>query len=600
MYESIAAEEASMSEDRPHAVQLPLTPIGEHVEEEEADVTTPPRDSVRKRLRFKQHVSSSTSSSSWETPPSRASSSSSPVNASQDGGDAVSSTQSRRTNKERTALRDYYVSREFKAFSIAKPHLVKTKAAKYEKRLRLRKTFKHMKDWQKEQLSQEKQLQEDHGERDAAQREAQDEAGEQGIPEDQFEGRARAAGLKYYRGQGSMLTYNGQWSFIEDAEALQLLPPEREEDSMYIEATDVEACCDKLRFNKQCRRLFDEFIVHVQNLMIAHRMSRSSACVELHIESSQRCQNLQVHLHWAFEGSSGQPMHIPMKRGLEFQGAKPHVSEDCMTARGRCTKKARDQGHYYVVAPKTGSIFRFCTHAPHHSYAVNPQWVTSLVATHKITSERAIAEYINCGTAAKPLVDNVKYCDRMRREAADQQRLRAIQAACEREQQPQRAVPEVECEFLPQFTEAQAHLDRRKFLVLDGRSRTGKSVFAKSLAGPGKAFEVSCATSNHPDLRDMVWGQHEVVIFDEAHTSLVIANKKLFQGSTSLVAMGNSATSMFTYMVCTAGLKMVVTTNVWRAELADSTEEDRLWLEANSVYVNVTEPLWEPQSPTSE
>ena len=46
-------------------------------------------------------------------------------------------------------------------------------------------------------------------------------------------------------------------------------------------------------------------------------------------------------------------------------------------ARGRCTRRAFDQGHYYLQVPKIGAI-RMATNYPAcHAFPLTPEWVTN-------------------------------------------------------------------------------------------------------------------------------------------------------------------------------------------------------------------------------
>ena len=73
---------------------------------------------------------------------------------------------------------------------------------------------------------------------------------------------------------------------------------------------------------------------------------------------------------------------------------------------------------------------------------------------------------------------------------------------------------------------------------------------------------------------------------------MVIACKRLFQAPAALVQMAASNTNCFGYSVCLHGVLLVVCSNKWTKELEELAAEDRAWLELNSVYVQVREPLW--------
>jgi hypothetical protein len=87
-------------------------------------------------------------------------------------------------------------------------------------------------------------------------------------------------------------------------------------------------------------------------------------------------------------------------------------------------------------------------------------------------------------------------------------------------------------------------------------------------------------------------GQHTVILFDEAHASMIIRSKKLFQASSDLVQLATSAANMMSYVVWVHGVRMVIASNRWQMELEALDEVDRAWIVANSVYVLVDRPLY--------
>ena len=81
--------------------------------------------------------------------------------------------------------------------------------------------------------------------------------------------------------------------------------------------------------------------------------------------------------------------------------------------------------------------------------------------------------------------------------------------------------------FLAQFASIKS---RYKTLVLRGRSGTGKTSYARSLTGnPAEVFEVNCANCPEPEIRGFLYRVRNIISFDEATPSMVLAQKKLFQ-----------------------------------------------------------------------
>jgi hypothetical protein len=155
---------------------------------------------------------------------------------------------------------------------------------------------------------------------------------------------------------------------------------------------------------------------------------------------------------------------------------------------------------------------------------------------------------------------------------------------------------------LPEVTAWQAQYAsdclRYDFLVLEGRSKLGKTQFAKSLAASHSAIlEINCGACIEPDLRMFRHAQHKYILFDEIRPHVVLRQRKLFQAGPCLVDLGASATNRFGYRKCLYKTMLILSTNIWSEDLEDKdmSQGDRSWLQANSVLVRVDAPLWTPE-----
>ena len=130
-------------------------------------------------------------------------------------------------------------------------------------------------------------------------------------------------------------------------------------------------------------------------------------------------------------------------------------------------------------------------------------------------------------------------------------------------------------------------------MVLNGPSRMGKTVFARSLSeGDKECLEINCASGNEPDLRAYRIRQHDLLLFDEIEAPAVAKQRKLFQAPATEVQLGCSATNCHSYAVWVHRRKMVLATNNWETSLATLCKADREWIEANSVLLDVSAPMW--------
>ena len=94
---------------------------------------------------------------------------------------------------------------------------------------------------------------------------------------------------------------------------------------------------------------------------------------------------------------------------------------------------------------------------------------------------------------------------------------------------------------------------RRKFLVLDGPSRLGKTEFVRSMVEPVAILELNCASVLDPPMKSFDHTVHKLVLFDKGSVDMVVRNKKLVQAATLLVSLATSATNCFS---CHADVNM--------------------------------------------
>ena len=160
-------------------------------------------------------------------------------------------------------------------------------------------------------------------------------------------------------------------------------------------------------------------------------------------------------------------------------------------------------------------------------------------------------------------------------------------------EKPWRVIPEI-VEWSRTF-DGPHPLGRCKFLVLDGPSQMGKRSFVQStlVSRPEEALVLDCADAVIPQFKGTFDNTvHKLVLFDEAHAEMIVRCKKLFQSSVNPMIYGSSCTNAFVHSVWIYGVKLVVVSKVWQAELKALPKEQADWIEANSIYVRVDRPLF--------
>jgi hypothetical protein len=136
------------------------------------------------------------------------------------------------------------------------------------------------------------------------------------------------------------------------------------------------------------------------------------------------------------------------------------------------------------------------------------------------------------------------------------------------------------------------HCDRRKFLVLSGPSRLGKTQYAVSLVAEGSSLQLNCAGVIHPSLRDFDWKVHKLILFDEGSPMMVARNRRLFQCPNAIVTLGQSPTNSLNYSVYLNDTALVISSNSWVEDLNRLDHGDAEWIRANQILVEVSAPMW--------
>ena len=149
-------------------------------------------------------------------------------------------------------------------------------------------------------------------------------------------------------------------------------------------------------------------------------------------------------------------------------------------------------------------------------------------------------------------------------------------------------------QWMQLFNDVSNDRTRFPFLVLNGPSQMGKTRFACNLYGGEKTLVLSCQGVLAPNLKTFRRHRHSCIVFDEASHDMVFRNKQLFQAGVDSVMLGQSTCNEHAYGVWLYGVPLVVSTNEW---LQGATEDQEAWLSANSVRIDVTEPMWLESTP---
>ena len=294
-------------------------------------------------------------------------------------------------------------------------------------------------------------------------------------------------------------------------------------------------------------------------------------------------------------------MHVALSRAKEFrlplstfdwETLQPWASR---SSPGNYEKKRSGAAAllFYCQVPKIGQIASGGSHTPFHDYHINPEWITDLLQSEKVTLAVAKDLYIKGGKNLRHHLGNLATLQYELNRERVARRVRLVEAACAAQLGKFKTLPDVTDTWLPQFQSIRA---RYAFLVLDGPSRTGKTCFAKSITGNHtEVLELNCAGGGaEPDLRNFDPALHKAILYDEASPAMVLSQRRLFQSPPCMVDLGCSTTNCHKYQVFVSGVMMMICSNTWSEQLNDLEHEgDVEWLQSNSVHVHVHGPLWE-------
>ena len=111
---------------------------------------------------------------------------------------------------------------------------------------------------------------------------------------------------------------------------------------------------------------------------------------------------------------------------------------------------------------------------------------------------------------------------------------------------------------------------------------------------PDEFVEVNLVGGAAIELGSYPMWEHTLVLFDEAEPKQILINKKLFQAGPSPCQVQTSTTNSRAYNVYVGGKMFVICSNLWQERMATLSPADHEWIDRNSVYMRVTEPMWAP------
>ena len=267
----------------------------------------------------------------------------------------------------------------------------------------------------------------------------------------------------------------------------------------------------------------------------------------------------RVHLHWKvnLEGALNQTT----TDGLDFLGVRPDarataVPSDSIRkkARGANFLEASNRAHFYVWAPKEGTLHGDTDYVPFQDYRVLGKWLDDLWTDGKLSNKtyEALSLQVRVGHAGR--MRDLQAVATWEKERKVDQQLAKADAELAKLRAPFRVFPEVRA-----WEDSFLNLDFRwKLLVLVADSASGKSSFAESLFE--RPFILTVEAAEHLDLKAFDQEVHDGLVLDNVNSwGQLLRWRAVLQARNAKSSGGQSATNMFAYVQYLFGVAVVAT-----------------------------------------
>lgn len=373
--------------------------------------------------------------------------------------------------------------------------------------------------------------------------------------------------------QTCLLTFQGDWGVLE-------LDPNLPQDLTTDQLTE------HVREMLEAQTLWKAFLAFAEELAAELHAPHWACCLEICLKTFQEQKQLRLHCHLYLK-SEVQQLRCESAKKLRFKFTDPHLKD---TLWGKKVAKANWAGAYYCLAPKRGSVFRHGTIRPFLDFPIDPSWIFNMIEGEKIDYQEARGELIQCGKGLVRRMADLECWHKHKQERLVDQMVSKAQTASRAQLKKFPRWPIVDA-WLGEVTKPL--LARKRCLVLQGPSRTGKTEFVRGLFALGAVLELNCANLKDICLDGFDCLRHRAILWDEASASLVSNNRKVFQHPLCTVDLGHSPTGAHVRRYFLGNCCSVITTNSWYDDLKKLSASDQKWLEANMIVFDVEQPLWE-------
>ena len=376
--------------------------------------------------------------------------------------------------------------------------------------------------------------------------------------------------------QTALLTYQGDWGVFP-------LDPT----VVGADATP-DQLSEHVRQMAEVQVLWKLFLAFSDKLATDLHVPNWACCLEICLKTYEEKKELRLHAH-LFLRSEVQTIRCESARRLHFLYSDPHL-KDTLWGK-KVAKGANWAGAYYCLAPKLGSVERYGSIQRFRDFPVDPSWVFNMVEGGKLGYEQAKEELVLCGKGLVRRLADLECWHKNRQDMRVREMVRQAQQDSRGQMLPFPRWPVVD-RWLAEVT--MPLQPRKKCLVLQGPSRTGKTEFVRGLFPLGAVFELNCANMKDICLDGFDCLQHRCILWDEGAAALVAHNRKVFQHPLCEVDLGHSPTGQHVRRFFLGHCCSVIATNKWHEDVKKLPSGDQEWLSANMVVFDVEQPLWMP------
>ena len=417
---------------------------------------------------------------------------------------------------------------------------------------------------------------------------------------------------RMWRGQQALFTWNGAFGFLDKEKILGKEWPPVEDviailkmgDHLHKERAAMEAFISGLKERHHLDKYCWAFELNEERYEHARSLSRSpetdaerspggsshwSHSSGKELEQVEE-EPLRFHAHACLRFHHNVALRPDGELSFEDAYAVPAAAASSRKRKAGDFDLAGNAGFFYLQVAKTSCIEKDGSWHPFKNYLVNSDWAVNLWQQGKVTAATARAVIVQAKKNVPHLLNNYDRVQKEMTKTSLEETVTRTRQTLEASMRPCRTVPEVDA-WERTFEKIEF---RYNFLVLDGPSKMGKTLFcrSRSLGSGGCLLEVDCAGADTPDLSQYEFGRHTMILCDEGSAAMVLRYKKLFQASASYTRLCSSRTNCHAYDVWAHRVKFVVTSNRWWAETESLPREDADWLWQNSTYIYVDRPLW--------